>query len=151
MRRTLALRLSAMTSCSQYPGKNTFFYHSAPSDLTRVRYDEEQQDKADLTKQMQHFPAGTSARTIVHTAQNIQQGRKYFKERKYFRNFQGKFQAFDWGSAGNLERYGANSPPQVNLATSTPAQALYLPPSNDFLVQPGDFNRLIQASGDLFF
>ena len=41
---------------------------------TSVRFDEEQQNKSDLTKQLQHFPAGTSARTIVHTAQNIQQG-----------------------------------------------------------------------------
>lgn len=97
-------------------------------------YDEEQQNKSDLTKQMQHFPAGTSARTIVHTAQNIQKG---------------KFQAFDWGPAENLVRYGASSPPQVNLTSSTPAQALYLPPSNDFLVQPGDFNRLIQELPNL--
>ena len=62
-----------------------------------------------------------------------------------FRNLQGKFQAFDWGSGENVVRYGASSPPQVNLSSSTPAQALYLPPSNDFLVQPGDQARLIQA------
>ena len=69
---------------------------------------------------MRHFPAGTSARTIVHTAQNINQG---------------KFQAFDWGS---------RSPPEVNLSLATPPQALYLPQHNDYLVQPRDYARLLQ-------
>ena len=68
---------------------------------------------------------------------------------QYFTNLQGKFQAFDWGSAENLARYGVSSPPQVNLSSSTPAQALYLPPTNDFLVQPGDFLRLIQELPNL--
>ena len=68
---------------------------------------------------------------------------------QYFTNLQGKFQAFDWGSAENLARYGVSSPPQVNLSSSTPAQALYLPPSNDFLVQPGDFHRLIMELPNL--
>ena len=62
----------------------------------------------------------------------------------FHKNLQGKFQAFDWGSGENLVRFGASRPPQVNLSSSTPAQALYLPPSNDFLVQPADFTRLIE-------
>ena len=79
---------------------------------------------------MRHFPAGTSARTIVHTAQNINQA---------------KFQAFDWGSGGNRRRYGASSsPPEVNLSLATPPQALYLPQHNDYLVQPRDYARLLQ-------
>ena len=41
-------------------------------------------------------------------------------------------------------RYRASNPPQVNLSSSTPPQALYLPPTNDFLVQPGDYQRLIE-------
>ena len=49
----------------------------------------------------------------------------------------------------NLERYGASSPPQVNLASSTPAQALYLPQANDYLVQPQDYQRLMEELPNL--
>ena len=94
----------------------------------------EQQNTSTLANQMKHFPAGSSARTIVHTAQNI---------------LAGSFQAFDWGPAGNMERYGSSSPPQVDLSTSTPAQALYLPRGNDYLVQPQDYQRLIQELPNL--
>lgn len=94
----------------------------------------EQQNTSTLASQMRHFPAGSSARTIVHTAQNI---------------IAGSFQAFDWGPAGNMERYGSSSPPQVDLSTSTPAQALYLPQGNDYLVQPQDYQRLIQELPNL--
>ena len=94
----------------------------------------EQQNTSTLAAQMRHFPAGSSARTIVHTAQNI---------------LAGSFQAFDWGPAGNMERYGSSSPPQVDLSTSTPAQALYLPRGNDYLVQPQDYQRLIQELPNL--
>ena len=72
VRRTPAPRPSAMTFSSPSQGKTKSLFTSVIQ--TWVRFDEEQQDKSDLTKQMQHFPAGTSARTIVHTAQNIQQG-----------------------------------------------------------------------------
>ena len=33
------------------------------------RFDLAQQNRSQLAKQLQHFPAGTSGRTIVHTAQ----------------------------------------------------------------------------------
>ena len=94
----------------------------------------EQQNSSTLSARMKHFPAGSSARTIVHTAQNI---------------LAGAFQAFDWGPAGNLERYGASSPPQLDLSTSTPAQALYLPQANDYLVQPQDYQRLMEELPNL--
>ena len=94
----------------------------------------EQQNSSSLSARMKHFPAGSSARTIVHTAQNI---------------LAGAFQAFDWGPAGNLEKYGASSPPQLDLSTSTPAQALYLPQANDYLVQPQDYQRLMEELPNL--
>lgn len=37
------------------------------------RFDMAQQNRSTLVTQLQHFPSGTSARTIVHTGQNIKQ------------------------------------------------------------------------------
>jgi len=81
--------------------------------------DPEQQDKSLLTRQLHHFPSGTSARTIVHTAQLILSGR---------------FQAYDWGDA---------EPSQVDLSKVTTPHALYLAQGNDYLVQPKDYTKLI--------
>ena len=75
------------------------------------RFDLPQQDKSNLVKQLHFFPAGTSAKTIVHFAQMIVQDR---------------FQAFDWGSEGNIQRYNTSQPPQVNLNKVKPAQAIYV-------------------------
>eukprot|EP00090_Calanus_glacialis_P011688 TRINITY_DN20055_c0_g1_i2.p1 TRINITY_DN20055_c0_g1~~TRINITY_DN20055_c0_g1_i2.p1 ORF type:complete len:220 (-),score=66.80 TRINITY_DN20055_c0_g1_i2:56-715(-) len=91
-------------------------------------FDLEQQDRSNLVNQLQHFPAGTSARTIVHFAQMI---------------LQDKFQAFDWGEEENIKKYNSTHPPQVDLGRATPAQAIYVAPGNDYLVQPEDYNRLV--------
>ena len=39
---------------------------------------------------------------------------------------QERFQAFDWGEQGNLGKYGARTPPQVDLGKATPPQAIYV-------------------------
>ena len=79
--------------------------------LSYIRFDLAQQDRANLITQLQHFPAGTSSRTIVHYAQMI---------------LQEKFQDFDWGEQGNLDKYGTRTPPQVDLGKATPPQAMYV-------------------------
>ena len=72
-----------------------------------------QQDRSNLVNQLQHFPAGTSARTIVHFAQMI---------------LQDKFQAFDWGEEENIKKYNSTHPPQVDLGRASPAHAIYVAP-----------------------
>jgi hypothetical protein len=91
-----------------------------------------QQDRSILVNQLQHFPAGTSARTIVHFAQMI---------------LQDKFQAFDWGEEENIKKYNNTRPSQVDLGRATPAQAIYVAPvitatsqhnnHNDNMLTPG--------------
>merc|ERR1719209_2713105 len=83
--------------------------------------DPDEQDRSLLTRQLHHFPSGTSARTIVHTAQLV---------------LSGKFQAYDWAEAGE-------EPAQVDLSRVTTPHALYLAEGNDYLVQPKDYARLI--------
>jgi len=92
-------------------------------------FDLEQQDRSNLVTQLEHFPAGTSARTIVHFAQMIQQG---------------GFQAFDWGEEENLKRYNSSQPAQVDLGKATPPMAIYVAPGNDYLAQPEDYSRLVE-------
>jgi len=79
--------------------------------FTVTGFDLAQQDRANLITQLQHIPAGTSSRTIVHYAQMI---------------LQEKFQDFDWGEQGNLDKYGTRTPPQVDLGKATTPQAIYV-------------------------
>ena len=43
-----------------------------------------------------------------------------------------------------ISRYNSPEPPQVDLKRATPPHALYLAPGNDFVCQPGDYERLIK-------
>jgi len=83
--------------------------------------DPAEQDRSLLAHQLHHFPSGTSARTIVHTAQII---------------LSGEFQAYDWGDP-EVE------PSRVDLSKVTPPHALYLAQGNDYIVQPKDYTKLI--------
>merc|ERR1719483_788600 len=87
-----------------------------------------QKDPSLLPKQLAHFPAGTSSRLSVHFAQMILSRR---------------FQAFDFGTSGNVLKYKQTCPPSVDLAKTTPPHAFYVAHANDYLVQPQDYNRLI--------
>ena len=89
-------------------------------------WDLEQQIKENCVHQLHHFPSGTSSKTIVHYAQMIENG---------------EFCGFDYGESGNLEHYQQKYPPNVNLSLTTAPMALYLSKTNDFLVQPGDYER----------
>ena len=74
-------------------------------------FNPEQQIKENLVRQLHHFPAGTSGKTIVHYAQMIESGR---------------FCGFDYGRSENLKRYKQKYPPKVNLYKTTAPIALYL-------------------------
>ena len=43
-----------------------------------------------------------------------------------------------------MSRYNSLEPPQVDLSLATPPHALYLAPGNDWVCQPGDYQRLSQ-------
>ena len=43
-----------------------------------------------------------------------------------------------------MSRYNSPEPPQVDLSLATPPHALYLAPGNDWVCQPGDYQRLSQ-------
>lgn len=97
--------------------------------FTVTGFDEAQQNKSNLVRMLQHFPSGTSGRNIVHTAQNIKQD---------------KFQAYDWGIRGNLDKYNSAVPPKVDLSRATSPHAIYLPHKNDYVCQRADYSRLLE-------
>ena len=86
-----------------------------------ARPDLDEQDRSLLTRQLHHFPSGTSARTIVHTAQLILSG-KFQVTRSSVTSKQEigcDPQAYDWGDP-EVE------PSQVDLSKVTPPHALYV-------------------------
>lgn len=74
-----------------------------------------------------HTPAGASAKTIVHYAQEIHQS--------------GKFQQFDYGYTDNLKAYGTPTPPEYNLTKITLPISL-LSSNNDWLAGDVDVTNL---------
>ena len=74
-------------------------------------FNPEQQIKENLVRQLHHFQAGTSGKTIVHFAQMIESGR---------------FCGFDYGMSENLKRYMQKYAPKVNLYKTTAPIVLYL-------------------------
>lgn len=76
---------------------------------------------------LEHFPAGTSAKDMVHVSQLIKSQ---------------QFQRFDYGTAGNLERYGSQNPPAYDMSKLTVPTALFFGQS-DVWVTPKDANRLL--------
>ena len=81
---------------------NTYSWH---------RFDKAQQDPSSLVTQLQHFPSGTSSRTIVHFAQMM---------------FSNTFQAFDWGEEGNILAYNSSLPTIVDLSSVDVPIAIYV-------------------------
>ena len=63
----------------------------------------------------------------------------------------GRFCAFDYGEDGNLEYYQQTEPPAVNLTNVTPPIALYLAKNNDYLVQPGDYQMLVNELPNIVY
>ncbi|CAG0923224.1 unnamed protein product [Notodromas monacha] len=73
-----------------------------------------------------HAPAGTSTRTVIHYAQEVNAK---------------KFQHYDFGKIGNLENYGTLSPPEYSIESVTsPVIAFW--GNNDWLAEPVDVEWL---------
>jgi lysosomal acid lipase/cholesteryl ester hydrolase len=70
-----------------------------------------------------HTPAGTSTKTVVHYAQEIDN--------------HGKFQKYDYGKERNMEKYGQDYPPVYNVTGITTPIALFYT-TNDWLAGPSD-------------
>ncbi|CAL1684025.1 unnamed protein product [Lasius platythorax] len=88
--------------------------------------DYEQFDYTLLPVVLSHFPAGASAKTVVHYAQGIQSG---------------KFRQYDYGRAKNLLIYNSVEPPDYDLASITVPIALFYS-DNDWLASTVDVKRL---------
>nr|XP_034176014.1 lipase 3-like [Osmia lignaria] len=73
-----------------------------------------------------HTPAGTSAKTFIHYAQEINSG--------YFRQY-------DYGSEENMRIYSSTEPPKYNLSNIATPLALFCGP-NDWLSSSTDVMRL---------
>ncbi|XP_071452435.1 lipase 3-like [Hetaerina americana] len=82
-----------------------------------------------------HTPAGASTKTLIHYAQEIRSG---------------KFQMYDYGSEGNMKRYGKDFPPEYNVSAIQPPISLHYS-DNDWLANVDDvdqlFHRLPNALG----
>ncbi|KOC65191.1 Lipase 3 [Habropoda laboriosa] len=75
---------------------------------------------------LNHTPAGTSAKTMVHYAQEIKSG--------YFRQF-------DYGKIENMQRYNSTEPPSYNLTNIATPNVLFCGP-NDWFSNPLDVLEL---------
>ncbi|XP_044728675.1 gastric triacylglycerol lipase-like [Chrysoperla carnea] len=94
-------------------------------------YDESQLDEKNLPVILSHSPAGTSTKTLIHFAQEVQA--------------KGRFQHFDYGEEENLKRYGSPSPKEYNLGNVTVPVAVFYG-DNDWLAAKKDveisYNKL---------
>jgi len=89
-------------------------------------FDKDQFDEKLLPAILAHTPAGCSSKTIIHYAQEIHHG--------------GDFMAFDYGTAGNLVRYGTPTPPFYNITDiEVPIFSMYA--DNDWLANYIDVYR----------
>jgi lysosomal acid lipase/cholesteryl ester hydrolase len=78
---------------------------------------------------LSHDPAGSSTKTVLHYAQEIK--------------YDGKFQQYDYGPAGNKIKYGTLTPPQYKLLNiKVPTYLMYA--VNDWLSSYIDVIRLSQ-------
>lgn len=90
-------------------------------------FDKEQYNSTLASVIFAHSPAGTSTKTLVHYAQEIQE--------------QGNFQKFDYGKQENRNRYSQDFPPSYNLSNvEVPVALLYA--QNDYLAGYQDVKKL---------
>lgn len=92
-------------------------------------YNEKQFNSSLLPVFLSHLGSGTSWKTVVHFAQEINTG--------------GKFQQFDYGSK-NLEIYGSVYPPEYDLSKITLPISLFWS-KNDLLSSEHDVKKLYHA------
>lgn len=82
---------------------------------------------ASISAYLKHFPAGTSAKDMIHFSQLVKSQ---------------QFQRFDYGTAGNQARYGSQNPPAYDLSKLAVPTALFFGQS-DAWVTPKDAHRLL--------
>lgn len=90
-------------------------------------YDEKQFNRSLVPAILNHVPAGTSTKTLVHYAQEIDN--------------EGEFQQFDYGIEGNLRQYGMSRAPRYRVQRITLPIAL-LSANNDLVSSNEDVKRL---------
>ncbi|XP_031838473.1 lipase 3 [Nomia melanderi] len=90
-------------------------------------FDADQFDYSLLPTILNHTPAGTSTKTMIHYAQEIKSG--------YFRQF-------DYGPLRNVLYYKSTSPPNYDLSKITVPIVMFCG-SNDWLSAPEDVARLV--------
>ncbi|KAL3266970.1 hypothetical protein HHI36_011119 [Cryptolaemus montrouzieri] len=84
---------------------------------------------------MSHIPAGSSTKTVLHYGQEIK--------------YNGKFQEYDYGTEGNIAKYGCETPPIYNLTNiDVPLYLIYS--TNDYMTGPIDVVRLSKQVKNLF-
>ncbi|KAJ8927628.1 hypothetical protein NQ314_019889 [Rhamnusium bicolor] len=90
-------------------------------------FDEKEFNQKMLPLVLKNEPAGTSTKTVVHYAQEIRNG--------------GNFQAFDYGSDGNMIQYGTKIPPKYQINNiKRPVYMMY--GENDWLASYEDVHQL---------
>ncbi|KAL0273130.1 UNVERIFIED_CONTAM: hypothetical protein PYX00_005877 [Menopon gallinae] len=91
-------------------------------------FDRAQFNMSMLPLLLSHSPAGTSSKTVVHYAQEVNSG---------------KFRQFDYGKLRNMEIYGTTDPPEYNIsAIKTPIALFYA--TNDWLAHPIDVQHFYE-------
>ena len=121
-------------------------------------FDKAQMNETLLDTIVHHSPAGTSARAIVHYAQEVNSGihsrtskniqvkhllhycRKQFRLSGNFRTitkylFLGRFCYYDFGKHENIEKYGVHPPPSFHVENITIPIVTYWG-DNDWLAEP---------------
>jgi len=75
-----------------------------------------------------HNPAGTSVKNMVHFTQGVRSD---------------LYQAFDYGTVGNLDHYHSKTPPQYNLSQVAVKRIALFSGGRDYLADPTDVARMI--------
>jgi len=96
-------------------------------------YNFDQIDPALLSVAMGHSPAGASAMNILHYGQGVNSG---------------LFRKYNFGTAGNMEKYGQATPPEYEIERITAPVAFYWG-ANDWLGSPADAYRLAERMPNL--
>ncbi|KAL7642060.1 UNVERIFIED_CONTAM: hypothetical protein RMT77_007934 [Armadillidium vulgare] len=89
-------------------------------------YDPEEMNDDYIPVYLTHTPAGTSVHTLNHYAQLV---------------YKDVWQKYDWGTIGNQQHYGQDTPPIYNLGEPLPPVAFFWG-QNDYLAAPEDVARL---------
>jgi len=91
-------------------------------------------DQATIDALIGHYPSGGSVKTMVQFLQNYNSGESFHR--------------FDFGTSGNVKRYGTPEPPQYNLSlVQAPVNIIY--GENDPLAPVKDISWLASQLGNI--